>query len=38
MHRGKVRQVALYDLCAEPPQGFGALVLTPNHGAHLVPL
>src|SRR6202040_3345443 len=23
--------------CAEPPQGFGALVLTPNQGAHLVP-
>src|SRR6202023_2993078 len=23
--------------CAEPPQGFGALVLQPNQGAHLVP-
>src|SRR5262249_19716806 len=37
VHRGEVRQVALYDLCAELPQGFGALVLTPNQGAHLVP-
>ncbi|MEA2863442.1 MAG: hypothetical protein QOC84_1398 [Bradyrhizobium sp.] len=37
VHRGEVRQVALYDLCAEPPHGFGALVLTPNQGAHLVP-
>jgi len=38
VHRGEVRQVTFYDLCAEPPQGFGALILTPNQGAHLVPL
>jgi hypothetical protein len=37
VHRGEVRQVALYDLCAEPPQGFGARVLASNQGAHLVP-
>src|SRR6202035_1876878 len=37
VHRGEVRQVALYDLSAEPPKGFGALVLTPSQGAHLVP-
>src|SRR5260370_959107 len=38
MHRGKVRQVAHHDLCAELPKRLGALVLTPNQGAHLVPL
>jgi hypothetical protein len=36
VHQGEVRQIARYDLCAEPPQGFGALVLTSNQGAHLV--
>ena len=32
------KELGLYDLSAEPPQGFAALVLTPNQGAHLVPL
>jgi hypothetical protein len=36
VHRGEVRHVALYDLCAEASQGFGAIVLTPNQGAHFV--
>jgi hypothetical protein len=37
VHRGEIRQIALYDLCAEPPKGFGARILAPNQGAHLVP-
>jgi hypothetical protein len=36
VHRGEIRQVALYDLSAEPAQGAGALVLPPDQGAHLV--
>ena len=38
MHRGDIRQVSLHDLSAEPAQGVGALVLSPDHGAHLVSL
>jgi hypothetical protein len=38
VHRGKIRQVALHDLSAEPAQGIGALVLPPDQGAHLVAL
>ena len=38
VHRGEIRQVALYDLSAEPAQGVGALVLPPDQGAHLVAL
>ena len=35
VHRGKIRQVALHDLGAEPTQGGGALVLPPDQGAYL---
>ena len=38
MHRGEIRQVALHDLGAEPAQRFGALILPPDQGAHLVAL
>jgi hypothetical protein len=38
VHRGEIRQVALYHLSAEPAQGVGALVLPPDQGAHLVAL
>jgi hypothetical protein len=31
-----MRQVALHNLSAEPAQGVGALVLSPDQGAHLV--
>src|SRR5215472_14049943 len=36
--RGKIREVALHDLSAEPAQGLGALILPPDEGAHLVAL
>jgi hypothetical protein len=38
VHRGEIRQVALHDLGAEPTQGAGALVLSPDRGAYLVAL
>jgi len=38
VHRDQVCQVAHYDLCAEPSQSFGTIVLTPNQGAHRVSL
>jgi hypothetical protein len=38
VHRGEIRQIALYDLSAEAAQGVGTLILPPDQGAHFVAL